>query len=162
MANIATSYNNTTPYIIPVSGTTASTSPYTNQYSSNSAIGKMIAAITQYLQPQDAFSDTVDQATVMAPYLEQAKQFAATTLLPQYQYYTVNPFENATANTAAVSNTNLMGRGENDYARKLNEVLQPYYENLANVNQQFSNVGSSDYVSQAGNYYNAPNANLNI
>ena len=162
MADISTSYNYTAPYIVPVTGTSESTQPYTNQYGSNTAIGKMIAAITQYLQPQDAFSNTVDQASVLAPYLEQAKQFAATTLLPQFQYYTLNPWENATANTSAVSNTNLMGRGATDYARKLNEVLQPYYEDLSTLNQKFSDIGASDYATQAANYYNAPNANLNI
>ena len=156
--NMGAMYTNTAPMNIQTTPIT----PYTHRYSSDSAIGGLMAKIGGLLRPQNSFSNTQTYGTYAAPQREVFNQWVQNTYRPEFERFTMNPYLRNQGNIAAARGMEGYGYAPSRFRGDYLQTMQPYYNNLEQAQGSFEDMIRKSYEDEMKKYYESPTAFNNI
>ena len=142
---------------------TSTASNYKSPYSADSAAGRLIGNAGQYLAPSQQFSqDVLPYERYAAPQQEVFNQWEQQFMRPEFERFTLDPFQRDYGNRAATTDFFRMGRAPDEYKRQLQQVEQPYYNQLEQARGSYDNMMRKGYEQQIRDYYRSPTTFSNI
>jgi hypothetical protein len=144
----------------PTQTVSTGTVNYTPKYTSG-AIGNIINQIGSYLKPQEAFDKQLSYEQYAQPQREAFNVWEQQMYQPEFQKYTMNPFQQKYAQQAAGGNYAQLGAGKNMYDQARQEVQQPYYNQLEQSRQSYEDMMRQGYNQKLQQYYESPIAFTN-
>jgi hypothetical protein len=125
-------------------------------------VSSLISKIGNFLTPQASWSSTLPYDTYAAPQREVLNQFVKDTMRPQFEYTTLNPFKSGYRNTAATSNSWMMGNAPKLYKRSLSGVERTYQDQLDSTRNMYEEMIRQGYNKKIGDISNSPTALNNL
>lgn len=115
---------------------------------------ELINNASKYLQPAKPYEQVQSFDQYAAPQQEVYNQWLAQMARPEFEKYTLAPFEESYANAAAAGGNAMMGNAANNYDIASKGVRTPFENQLAQAQSSYENMLRQGYNKRIQDYYN--------
>lgn len=123
-----------------------------------SPVKMMINNIGKYLKPAQRFDQVMPYETFAAPQRAVFSGWQNDIYRPEFERFTLNPFKQQYADTAAATNANMMGGGKYAYDTQLTSQEKDYNTQLENAKTMYEQMIEGDYQRRMQEFYDSPTA----
>jgi len=129
---------------------------YQSKIPQSSPIKSLLDSIGEYLKPQQAYSTINPYETYAAPQRATFRQWEQQFARPEFDRFTMNPFEEQYKNQMAAGGGFRMGNAPEVYGRTKAQVEQPYFNQIEQARQSYEDMIRQFYNQELQQYYNSP------
>lgn len=116
---------------------------------------KLVGQYAKFLEAPKRFDQQLAYEDYVAPAREAMRLWEDEFARPEFQYFTLNPFQRQYANQAAVTSMPLQGNAKELYQRRLAEVTQPFETQLEAARQQMEDTQTNLYNQLSSRYFDS-------
>lgn len=140
----------------PINPVTTNPTNYRVQHSSYTPMGAIIDQIGLNLKAAKPFSNQLSYEQYAAPQREAFNIWEQQMYRPEFEQYTLNPWEQRYGRQAAGANFAQLGGAPQMYEQQRRQIEQPYYNQLEQARQSYENMTRGGYEQRMRNYYESP------
>lgn len=116
---------------------------------------KLVNQYAKFLEAPKRFDQQLSYEDYVAPAREAMRLWEDEFARPEFQYFTLNPFQRQYANQAAATSMPLQGNAQELYKRRLAEVTQPFETQLEVARQQMEDTQTGLYNQLSSRYFDS-------